>query len=455
MGVPKCLQMSHRTSFISMIILTLTFFFVEIIVGYATNSMALVADSFHMLSDVVSLFVGFMALRYSKINKQNGRYTFGWARAEVLGALVNAVFLVALCFSIFVEALKRIIIPEAIDNAKLVLITGAIGLFVNIIGLFLFHQTGHGHSHGGGGHGHSHGGGHGHSHQAPKQKHVHANGHSHGDKPLATPLLGKEDNVTMDNGSVGRDDVDKQVVTLNDQSASSSEESVSSSAPKTSSQLNIRGVYLHVLGDALGSVIVMISALIILYANGTWIEYVDPSMSIMLVLIILKTSIPLLKESSMILMQTVPTHLKIQEMQDRLIDQIPGVVSVHEFHVWQLAGSKIIASAHVRCNTLEDYMAIANQLKEFFHNEGIHSTTIQPEFVEKPENLDEIEGNGVVLRDCVLECDPDCAERMCCTTNSQSENNTTINDKKEIVVVEIEKTLTPTEPQINGNARNV
>jgi len=210
-----------------------------------------------------------------------------------------------------------------------------------------------------------------------------------------------------------------------------------------------------VLGDALGSVIVMISALIILYANGTWIEYVDPSMSIMLVLIILKTSIPLLKESSMILMQTVPTHLKIQEMQDRLIDQIPGVVSVHEFHVWQLAGSKIIASAHVRCNTLEDYMAIANQLKEFFHNEGIHSTTIQPEFVEKPENLDEIEGNGVVLRDCVLECDPDCAERMCCTTNSQSENNTTINDKKEIVVVEIEKTLTPTEPQINGNARNV
>ena len=58
--------------------------------------------------------------------------------------------------------------------------------------------------------------------------------------------------------------------------------------------------------------------------------------------IILKTSVPLLKESSMILMQTVPTHLKIQEMQDKLIDQIPGVVSVHEFHVWQLAGSKII-----------------------------------------------------------------------------------------------------------------
>ena len=87
------------------------------------------------------------------------RYTFGWVRAEVLGALVNAVFLVALCFSIFVEALKRIVIPEGISNPRMVLIVGGVGLFVNLIGLFLFHQ--HRHSHGG--HSHSHGGGHGHS----------------------------------------------------------------------------------------------------------------------------------------------------------------------------------------------------------------------------------------------------------------------------------------------------
>ena len=89
-----------------MITLTASFFIVEIVVGYVTNSMALVADSFHMLSDVVSLLVGYIALRYSRVGQQTGRYTFGWARAEVLGALVNAVFLVALCFSILVEALK-------------------------------------------------------------------------------------------------------------------------------------------------------------------------------------------------------------------------------------------------------------------------------------------------------------------------------------------------------------
>lgn len=57
-------------------------------------------------------------------------------------------------------------------------------------------------------------------------------------------------------------------------------------------------------------------------------------------------------------------------------------MAVHEFHVWQLSGSKIIASAHIRCHNLADYMRIAERVKDFFHHEGIHSTTIQPEFID-------------------------------------------------------------------------
>ena len=147
--------------------------------------------------------------------KKWSKNTFGWARAEVLGALVNAVFLVALCFSILVESLKRcssstksrILITrnficyrfveiETIHDPQLILIVGGIGLLINVIGLFLFHGNisflqvtscdcsltrlicvldhGHGHSHGGG-HGHSHGAGHGHSHGAGHR-------HSHGEK---------------------------------------------------------------------------------------------------------------------------------------------------------------------------------------------------------------------------------------------------------------------------------
>ena len=140
-----------------MLFMTSSFFLVEIVVGYATNSMALVADSFHMLSDIMSLVIGFFALRYSKRNQRTERNTFGWQRAEVLGALVNAVFLIALCFSILVESLKRIVETEDINNPILVLIVGVVGLLVNVIGLVLFHRHGHGHSHGGSGHGHSHG----------------------------------------------------------------------------------------------------------------------------------------------------------------------------------------------------------------------------------------------------------------------------------------------------------
>jgi len=58
------------------------------------------------------------------------------------------------------------------------------------------------------------------------------------------------------------------------------------------------------------------------------------------------------------------------------------VCDVHEFHVWQLSGSRIIATAHIRCRNPRDYERVANQVKMVFHQEGIHSTTIQPEFVE-------------------------------------------------------------------------
>ena len=87
--------------------------------------------------------------------------TFGWIRAEVVGALVNAVFLLALCFTIFVEGLQRLVVTETIENPQLLLIVGSMGLLINIIGLILFGGD-HGHSHGG--HSHDEDGNHGHSH---------------------------------------------------------------------------------------------------------------------------------------------------------------------------------------------------------------------------------------------------------------------------------------------------
>jgi len=424
-----------------MMLLTSSFFLVEIIVGYLTNSMALVADSFHMLSDVASLIVGFCALKYSTLGKRTHKYTFGYVRSEVLGALVNAVFLVALCFSIFVESMKRMVIPEDVENPILVLIVGSLGLFVNIIGLFLFHQ--HGHSHGG----------HGHSHDSKMLDVESGDSPQSNDIKVTKQALLEHETLLEDSGTdVVKKKVDtSQPLVLDDDEEGEYKTEIGDKGeetlvlqtiknktakkeklPKKSAQLNIRGVYLHVLGDALGSVIVIINALVIHFASCKWTMYIDPVMSILMVMIILKTSIPLLKESSMILMQTVPTHLKIQEIQEKLMGQIDGVISIHEFHIWQLSGNKIIASAHVRCQNIHDYMAIANDLKEFFHNEGIHSTTIQPEF---EDNSDSDDG-------CILKCGPekDCAQQTCCgpdqadasTKQKESQNRIRDDDKLQL-----------------------
>jgi zinc transporter 1 len=81
-----------------------------------------------------------LSFQISKWRSQKN--TFGWARAEVVGALVNSVFLIALCFSILVEALKRLVEIEKIENPKLLLIVGGVGLLINFLGLALFHNHG-------------------------------------------------------------------------------------------------------------------------------------------------------------------------------------------------------------------------------------------------------------------------------------------------------------------------
>merc|ERR1719295_1736902 len=150
-------------------------------------------------------------------------------------------------------------------------------------------------------------------------------------------------------------------------------------------------------------------------------EYVDPGLSLLLVLLILKSVWPLLIESALILLQTVPTHIQVDNLQRKLMEKVDGILAVHEFHVWQLTGDRIIASAHIRCLNLTQYMEVAEKVKEFFHHEGIHSTTIQPEFVETTDMPHE---KLLSNQDCMLSCpvpkgapstaDAGCEASKCC-----------------------------------------
>ena len=135
-----------QLKFIAMICFTGLLFLMKITVGQVTKSMALVADSFHMITDFAALTIGFIALRCANSRTGNNkmlldRFTFGWVRAEVLGGLINTVFLLALCFSVMVHSLKRFITPEHISKPIPVLIVGVVSLLVNFLGLMMFRTT--------------------------------------------------------------------------------------------------------------------------------------------------------------------------------------------------------------------------------------------------------------------------------------------------------------------------
>ena len=353
-----------------------------------------------------------------------------WQRAETLGALVNGVFLVALCLSIFLDAIQRFVEPQEVSNPKLVLIVGCFGLASNILGLLLFHD--HGHSHGG--HGHSHGeteveAGHTHSHDdaitdpfASEEGNVAAVlpqsvvaelstavNISHNNKNKGSSSLGvtrsDEESATAvptspkshrrslsstnhrRHGSQSRhrqslDDIQVHPISFrneiinasrlgNIESSSSASESDddrsqvdaptetspllggarrSSPAKKDGSaatkrrsselghsshkhrqaksdqqkkgghshDLNMRGMFLHVMGDALGNVGVIASALIIWQTNYSWRFYADPLISLVITIIILLSAIPLCMAASRILLQAVPAGISIDDLKHHL-----------------------------------------------------------------------------------------------------------------------------------------
>ncbi|KAL3307945.1 hypothetical protein Ciccas_013529, partial [Cichlidogyrus casuarinus] len=133
-------------------VLVLAYFLVELVVGYVVNSIALIADSFHMFSDLLSIFIGFAALKISKWPRSS-KNTFGWQRAEVMGSMVNSVVLVTLCMTICFEVAERLFKQEPVDDPWLMLIVGSVGLLINLVGLVVLGSHSHGHGHG---HGHSH-----------------------------------------------------------------------------------------------------------------------------------------------------------------------------------------------------------------------------------------------------------------------------------------------------------
>jgi len=338
----------------------------EIVFGYITNSIALVTDAFHMLSDIIALSIAHYAITLTKKKSYSSKYTYGWQRAETLGALVNAVFLLSLCFTIFLTAIERLFSPVPITQPITVLIVGGIGLLVNLCGMLLFHE--HGHSH-------------------PPEMTV----------PTVPPLTGTaqvlEITIVPDDGE------NRQQIQHNQHQHHQHQD--------TTGSLNMKGAFLHVMGDALGSVGVIISATIIQWSNWEQSYYMDPIVSILIAGLIVCTTWKLFTRTCHILMHVAPPSVSIEKVKSDIVN-LQNVQDLHEFHVWQLSDSKTIASVHVILKPQtdrRDYMAISDTIKKILHQHEIHNTTVQLEMQN---------GSGDETM-CLLPCDDgSCHVTTCC-----------------------------------------
>lgn len=269
--------------------LTLLYMFAEIIGGFLTNSLALLADAGHMLSDVGALALSFFALWLVQ-KPASAEKTYGYYRTEILAAFINGIALVIIALYILYEAYIRALTPYHINAAGMISVAVG-GLIVNIIGVFLLH--------------------------------------------------------------------------------SSSKES-----------LNIRGAFLHIVGDLLGSVGAIIAGIIIF----VWGYYqADIIISIIISLLILFSAIRLVNEAANILLEATPSHINAEAVREAILS-LPMIDDVHELHIWTISSRNYAMSVHVVSESHECrkiLCSVKELIREQFH---IGHLTIQIEPPEFHEN---------------------------------------------------------------------
>ncbi|KAJ7390026.1 hypothetical protein OS493_027550 [Desmophyllum pertusum] len=322
-------------------VVCLLFVVAEVIGGLLAGSLAIMTDAAHMLSDFAAFLISLFAIWVARWLPDKKR-TFGYYRAEVLGALVSVLIIWVLTGVLVYLAIQRVITQDFTINADIMLITAGIGLGVNILLGIILHQTGMGHTHshgGGGGHDHSHGGG-GHSHSGSHS--------SHKDKL---------------------------------ESISTNRISRSGSLSTEKQNINVRAAFIHVLGDIVQSVGVLIAAYIIKF-KPTW-KLADPICTFLFSLLVLITTLNILKETIHVLMEGTPKDIKYNNVKVSL-ESIEGVVAAHSLHIWSLTVNKAALSVHLAIGQGYDsqkVLNIANQkLKAEFR---IFHSTIQVELYQE------------------------------------------------------------------------
>lgn len=264
--------------------LTLLFLLVEVVGGLLSNSLALLSDAAHMMTDVLALGISLFAVRMSR-RPADAKRTYGYARMEAIGAMVNGGLLFVVAGFILWEALGRFREPQAVaSNAMLVV--AVLGLLVNLVSMRLL-------------------------------------------------------------------------------------------AAGAGESLNVRGAYMEVWSDMLGSLGVIAGALLIRFTGWT---VVDPVIAVLIGLWVLPRTWTLLRAAGQVLMQGVPAGLNIDELRDAM-QATPGVAAVHDLHVWALGSREPILTAHVLlADDAGDADVLREALADMLHARfGIDHATLQME----------------------------------------------------------------------------
>ncbi|KAB8231108.1 cation diffusion facilitator family transporter [Aspergillus alliaceus] len=301
------------------------FFVAEISIGFYTHSLALVADAFHYLNDLIGFVVALVALRVSETDDAPKSLSFGWQRAQLLGAFFNGALLFALGISVFLQSIERFISLQYVENPKLMFIMGAVGLGLNLISAVFLH--------------------------------------------------------------------------------------------------GMLGILLHVVSDAANNLGVMTAALVIWLTHYEGRYYADPGTSMGIAMMIILTSLPLVRRSGLILLESAPNDVDPADVKHDL-ERIPGVLAIHELHIWRLNQSKTLASVHIVVSdpSVANFAKTTKTINECFHAYGIHSATLQPETSPLAEVISMGYPPGGItqelrersLEKCQVTCGTLCEEFTCC-----------------------------------------
>ena len=277
---------AHRKSTRSLnlsLVITGSLFLLELAGGFLTNSLALLADAGHMLTDLAALALSLFALKIST-RPATHQKTYGYMRVEILAALANGVLLVLVAVYIFFEAYQRLLTPPRVRSGPM-LAVASVGLVANLVTAGLLYRT-------------------------------------------------QQEN------------------------------------------LNIRGAFLHVIGDTLGSVGAITAGIAMVF----WQWYLaDPVVSIIVAVLVLYSSWQLMRESVDVLLEGTPAHLNIQSILADL-GSVSGVVSVHDLHVWSITSGMPALSCHVVVRQNADVSEVLSTLSRLMREKHkIEHTTIQIE----------------------------------------------------------------------------